>query len=112
ARPTLVSFPAKDDQPLAVGMRFPEDRTPGGRSRVYVDAHRGVVLRADGTRGLPAGRTLGNMMRSLHTGDVYGKPTEAVWLLASLIMATQVVTGAMMWWNGRPARAALARKGA
>ncbi|MEO7457150.1 MAG: PepSY-associated TM helix domain-containing protein, partial [Gemmatimonadaceae bacterium] len=55
ARPTLVSFPAKDDQPLAVGMRYPEDRTPGGRSRVYVDAHRGVVLRADGTRGLPAG---------------------------------------------------------
>ena len=109
ARIISVSMPGKPDQPLVVGMRFPEDRTPGGRSRVYVDRYRGGVLLADGTRGAPTGRAISNVMRSMHTGDVLGKPTEVVWLLASLILAWQGVSGALMWWNGRAARAAIRR---
>ena len=31
-------------------------------------------------------------------------------ILAALILASQAVTGIMMWWNGRAARAALANK--
>ena len=49
-------------------------------------------------------------MRSAHTGDVFGKPTEAVWMLAALVLASQAVSGLLMWCNGRGARAALARK--
>ena len=91
-------------------MRFPEDRTPGGRSRVSVDRFRGTVLVAQSTRDAQTGTAINNLMRSLHTGDVLGKPTEVVWLLAALVLAGQLVTGFLMWWNGRAARAALARR--
>ena len=33
-----------------------------------------------------------------------GKPTEAIWLLATLVMLSQIVTGVLMWWNARKGR--------
>lgn len=92
--------------PAMVAVRFAEDRTPGGRSRVFVDRYRGTVLLAVSTRTAELGTRINNLKRSLHTGDVLGKPTEAIWLLASLALAAQAVTGVLMWWNGRAARAA------
>jgi len=90
--------------PVTVAMRFPEDRTPGGRSRVYLDRYTGRVLAAVSTRDAELGTRLDNLKRSLHTGDVLGKPTEALWFLATLALAAQFVSGVLMWWNGRRAR--------
>ena len=105
----FLSLPPKGDQPFVAAMRYPEDRTPGGRSRVFVDRYRGTVLLAVSTRQAEAGTRLGNSIRSLHTGDILGKPTEAIWLAAAIILAMQGVTGFLMWWNARASRAALAR---
>ena len=102
----FLSRPPAGDVPLTAAMRFPEDRTPGGRSRVVIDRHHGTILRVDNTREAELGTRLNNLKRSLHTGDVLGRPTEAVWLLAAIVLATQAVTGVLMWWNGRPARRA------
>ena len=92
--------------PATVAMRFPEDHTPGGRSRVLLDRYSGNVLAKLSTRDAQLGTRIDNLKRSLHTGDVLGKPTEAIWLLAALVMASQVLTGFLMWWNARRARAA------
>ena len=93
-------------------MRFPEDHTPGGRSRVYVDRYTGAVLGVENMRRAQLGTQIGNRIRSIHTGDVFGRPTEVVWLLATLALVGQAVTGLLMWWNARPARAALKRAAA
>ncbi len=90
--------------PATVAMRFSEDRTPGGRSRVYVDHYTGRVLAAVSTRDAHLGTRLDNLKRSLHTGDVLGRPTEAVWFVAALILAEQIISGVLMWWNGRRGR--------
>ncbi len=97
----FFSLPGNADQPLGAALRFPEDRTPGGRSRVFIDRYRGTVLLAESTREAPAGRAINNVMRSVHTGDVLGKPTEVVWLLAALVLASQSISGVLMWWNAR-----------
>ncbi|MEP6620836.1 MAG: PepSY-associated TM helix domain-containing protein [bacterium] len=107
---TMMSLPKKADQPLLITMRFAEDRTPGGRTKVYVNGNSGAVLRVESTRVAGMGTKANNQMRSIHTGDVFGQPTEVIWLVAALVLAGQGMTGVMMWWNGRPARAALARK--
>lgn len=107
---TFLSVPPAPTQPYTVAMRFPEDRTPGGRSRVVIDRYRGTVLRVDNTREAALGLAISNQVRSMHTGDIYGKPTEAIWLLASLILVSQAITGVLMWWNGRAARTAAARR--
>ncbi len=110
ARITIVSTPPKPAEPFVVAMRFPEDRTPGGRSRVYVDRFRGTLLAAESTREAQAGTAINNLMRSLHTGDVLGKPTEAIWFLAALVLVSQSISGLLIWWNGRSARVARALK--
>lgn len=109
ARVMFLTLPPKPDQPFVAAMRFPEDHTPGGRSRVFVDRYAGTVLSATSTREAQAGTRLGNSIRSIHTGDIFGKPSEAIWLAAAIVLATQGITGVTMWWNGRAARAALAR---
>jgi uncharacterized iron-regulated membrane protein len=105
----IYSLPKKAEEPYVVAMRYPEDRTPGGRSRVYIDRYRGTVLLVESTRTAQTGRAIGNVMRSVHTGDLLGKPTEVVWLLASLVLASQALSGVVMWWNGRASRKALTR---
>jgi hypothetical protein len=46
------------------------------------------------------------------TAFVLGKPTEFLWMLASLVMAAQVVTGVLMWWNARRGRRRVQGRGA
>jgi uncharacterized iron-regulated membrane protein len=82
-------------------MKFPEDRTPAGRSRVYIDQYSGAVLHIQNTRTAPAGTRILNLKRSAHTGDIYGAPTRAVFFIGSLALAGQVVTGVLIWWRPR-----------
>jgi uncharacterized iron-regulated membrane protein len=93
-----------DKNPAVLAMRFPEDRTPAGRSRVFVDRYTGAILAKVSTRDAQLGTRIDNLKRSLHTGDILGKPTEAIWLLAVIALASQVVTGFLMWWNARKGR--------
>jgi len=109
ARVMFLSLPQKDDQPFVAAMRFPEDHTPGGRSRVIVDRYTGSVLLATSTRLAQPGTRLGNVIRSVHTGDLFGRPTEMIWLAAAIVLATQGITGVTMWWNARRSRASLKR---
>jgi uncharacterized iron-regulated membrane protein len=90
--------------PALVLLRYPEDHTPGGRSRVYVDRYRGTILRATSTRTAEAGTKILTLQRPLHTGDIFGAGSQVIWFLAAVILASQAVTGILMWWNGRASR--------
>jgi len=79
--------------------RFPEDLTPGGRSRVIVDQYTGKVLYAEGSRTAPAGTRMVIVNRAIHTGDIFGIPSKAVMSLACLMAVMQVCSGVAMWWK-------------
>jgi uncharacterized iron-regulated membrane protein len=81
--------------------KYPEDRTPAGRSRVYVDQFSGKVLLVENTRTAPLGTRILNLKRSAHTGDIFGATTQALYFIVSLGIALQAITGALVWWNGR-----------
>jgi uncharacterized iron-regulated membrane protein len=68
------------------------------------------VLLAVSTRMAEPGQHLIDIKRALHTGDIYGRPTQVLWALASLVLASQAVTGVFMWWNGRAGRGARSSK--
>jgi uncharacterized iron-regulated membrane protein len=91
---------------VRVQMKHPEDHTPAGRSSLFIDRYQGTVLRVLDTRTAEPGTRLMNLQRSLHTGDVFGLPTQIIWLLSVLVLASQGLTGVLMWWNGRRARRA------
>lgn len=100
-----ISVPAGPKGVYRVLMKFPEDRTPAGRSRAYVDQFSGKVLFVENTRDAPLGTRILNLKRSLHTGDVLGWPTRILYFLVVLGAALQAVTGALVWWNARRGRA-------
>ena len=100
AVPIAVNVPGPTD-PYRVALRYPEDLTPGGRSRVFVNPYGGGVLQAESSRTTAAGTRLIILNRAIHTGDVLGLPSKIVMSLASLAAAGQVVTGVMMWWKRR-----------
>ncbi|MBW8866383.1 MAG: PepSY domain-containing protein [Acidobacteria bacterium] len=96
-----VNVPAGPTGAYRVLMKFPEDRTPAGRSRVYIDQFSGKVLLVENMRTAPLGTRILNLKRSLHTGDIFGAPTRALYFLVSLGIAVQAITGASIWWNAR-----------
>ena len=96
-----IQLPAGAKVPGSVQLKYPEDHTPAGRSRVFIDKYRGTVLLTMSTRTAEAGQHMIDIKRALHTGDIYGLPTQILWTLAAFLLATQAVTGVLMWWNAK-----------
>ena len=100
AIPISINVPARTGV-YAISARFPEDLTPGGRSRIYIDQYSGAMLLAEGSRTAPAGSRLLTLNRALHTGDVFGMPSKIVMSIASLALIAQLVSGLVMWLRKR-----------
>ena len=96
-----IQLPPGPKRPAMVQLKYPEDHTPAGRSRVFVDKYRGTVLLAMSTRTAEVGQHMIDIKRSLHTGDIYGVPTQILWMLGAFLLATQAITGVLMWWNAK-----------
>jgi uncharacterized iron-regulated membrane protein len=108
----LLRLPANRTDSFMAYMRFPEDHTPGGRSRVFLDQYSGKVLWLESSRTSPAGTRLFNLGRPIHTGDIFGWPTRILACLASLALAFQCVSGVLLWrpgWGRRPPRGQTSR---
>jgi uncharacterized iron-regulated membrane protein len=92
-----VGIPGGGKNAIVAMMKYPEDRTPGGRSRVALDQYSGRVLTVVNTRTAPAGTRLVNLKRSAHTGDIFGGVTRALYFITALMLAGQVITGFFIW---------------
>lgn len=98
---TLLSIPNGERRVITAKMKYPEDRTPAGRSQVTIDRYLGQVAAVESTRRAPPGTRIQNLKRSLHTGDVFGAPTQALYFLSALGLVGQVLSGLLIWWNSR-----------
>lgn len=98
ATPILVTAPT-GRQLVQVALRYPEDLTPGGRSRVYIHPYSGQVVQSESSRTTAMGTRLINWNRAIHTGDIFGMPSKIVMSLASLAIFLQFVSGLVMWWK-------------
>ncbi|MEO8677897.1 MAG: PepSY domain-containing protein [Vicinamibacterales bacterium] len=98
--PFQISIP-RPDGTFGIRSRFPEDLTPGGRSRVEVDQYTGEVVFAEGSRTAPAGTRAVILNRAIHTGDVFGMPSRILMSLASVLTVVMATSGLLTWWNRR-----------
>jgi uncharacterized iron-regulated membrane protein len=102
ASPFDIPLPGPGEM-YVVSCRFPEDRTPGGRSSVFIDPYSGKVLYAESSRTAPAGTRIVNMNRAIHTGDLFGMPSKIVMSLVSLALVLLFISGVAMWWKRKRA---------
>lgn len=100
---TVVSFspPFNPRGTFRVQLRFPEDHTPGGRSIVHVHPFTGEALQVHGTRGIGAGNWYIHFSHSLHTGELWGLPTQLLALFVCLALLAQIISGVILWWKPR-----------
>ena len=96
ATPNFITDP-HENQPYLIFSRYPEDHTPGGRTRIAIDPYSGKILMVIDSRRAPTGYRLINLNRALHTGDIWGIPSEVAMSLASLILPLQLLTGVVVW---------------
>lgn len=96
ATPFAINIPEPKGA-YRINLRYPEDRTPGGRSRMIVDQYTGAVLFAENSRTAPAGTRITIANRALHTGDIFGIPSKTVLSLACLLLVMQAISGIVMW---------------
>jgi uncharacterized iron-regulated membrane protein len=96
----IDSLSMQSGQPVDLRMKYPEDRTPVGRSRVFLDPYSGKVLSAWSTRTAPLGFKINRMwIREIHTGDIFGWPTRLLACVMSLVLPIMTITGTLIWWN-------------
>lgn len=87
-------------EPVDLRMKFPEDRTPVGRSRVWLDPYTGNVLNVWSTREAPIGFKINRMwIREIHSGDIFGWPTRILACIVSLALPILTITGILIWWH-------------
>lgn len=85
-----------------VFMRFPEDHTPVGRTRVFLDAYSGEVLSFTSSRAAPPAVSYATRLnREIHTGDIGGWPTRIAAALFSAALPLLAITGPLLWWQRR-----------
>ena len=108
----VLLLPARPGGVYLAYLKFPEDRTPAGRSHVAIDPYTGHVLAVDDMRTAGWGTWLIDLKRSIHTGDLLGTPTEAIYFVTGLLLAMQALSGFLMWWLPRRRRATARREAA
>ena len=88
------------DDPPVVFMKFPEDHTSIGRTRVILDQYTGEVLRFENTRTMPMPVKYARLWNiEIHTGDIFGWPTRILACVFSLAVTALAITGPWIWWN-------------
>ena len=102
AKITGMQLPQSPKQAVTIGLKFPEDHTPAGRTRLRIDAYTGKVLQVQSSRDMSMPVKYARMWnRELHTGDIFNLPTRILAAFFSLMLPVLAITGPLIWWNRR-----------
>lgn len=80
-----------------------------GQTTVVIDARDGRLLGSFLPTGKAAGDTVTSWILALHMAALWGWPMQLFVCLVGLVVAVLSVTGVVIWWQRRRARAAPAR---
>jgi uncharacterized iron-regulated membrane protein len=113
AKPSFMQLARGQGDAIRVVLKFPEDRTPAGRTVVLLDPHTGRILSFENTRRASFSHNFTRMWnREIHTGDILGWPTRILACIFSLSLPLMAITGPLIWWNRQRQRRANGRPSA
>lgn len=105
ATPRLL-LSERPGEPVFIYQRFPEDKTPAGRSFTTIDPQTGAVLNVGSSRTAPLLETaLVEWTREIHTGTILGLPTRLLAVFCSSLLAVLTLTGPLVWLGRLRAKA-------
>jgi uncharacterized iron-regulated membrane protein len=93
-------LPEKKGDPVFIYQRFPEDKTPAGRSFTTLDPNTGAVLSVGSSRTASLMQTaLVQWTREIHTGVLFGLPSQILAAGFALLLSVLALTGPFIWLN-------------
>ncbi len=99
AIPRLL-LPEKKGDVVFLYMRFPEDKTPAGRSFTTIDPKTGAVLSVGSSRTASVMQTaLVQWTREIHTGTLLGMPGKVLVACFAILLSVLALTGPFIWLN-------------
>lgn len=95
-----LNLPDKGENTM-MAFVYLKNRTDGWRnlSYYYFDTRTGKLFGQLEHAQKPLGLKWRNSNKDIHTGRIYGLPTQLLALLASLICASLPITGFLIWWG-------------
>jgi uncharacterized iron-regulated membrane protein len=100
-----VRIPTDADKPVLVQLFQPGEVNRLGNTTVYIEPYTGQVMKAIDPFHAPWGwRLYYTLNYPIHTGQIGGWATQALWCVFGLMPALLFVTGAGFWWLKREAK--------
>ena len=99
----IALYPASAETPYydILLLQKAEIRRAYGKTKVYVDARTGDILKVHDPAGAPPALAFMDSLFAVHTGEVLGLAGRLLVMLIGLALATMVVLGARLWWVRR-----------
>src|SRR5690606_34052398 len=78
--------------------------------KVHIDSWSGEIIRTEIFSELPLNQKINELMRPLHTGEVFGTFSKILYFLACLVGTSLPATGTIIWINKLKKKAKKKRK--
>ena len=104
ARVGYVQAGSRNDQPVRVRLKLPQDPHPNGLTSVWLHPVTGAVLDARRWDQLDLGHRVISVIYPLHTGALGGTALTVVVGVLGLVLAGLGGSGLWLWWKRRQAR--------
>ena len=107
ARTTELRLPQTPRDPISFVKRLPGTLNPNAQSFLYLDQYTGAIMRTDRYEELSSGAMLRLLVYPIHVGSIFGRATQLLAVVVSLLVVVSAVTGVLLWWQKQsPARRA------
>lgn len=94
---TYISLPQTPEAVFRIGKKLPQETTPYGSSRIYLDQYTGAVVQLkNGLQPSRADRIL-DSFTPIHYGTFWGLPSRIFYVFVGLTPLILFITGFMMW---------------
>ena len=100
AQSYYLRFPRKADAPLFINVMLSQSGY-GNRLNYQFDPYTGRLLEQKDFEDMNNGEKVRALNFPIHVGSILGLPGKIIAFLASLVSASQPVTGFMIWWGRR-----------
>jgi uncharacterized iron-regulated membrane protein len=97
--PHVINFPGSPTGCYGVVLKYPGTLDDDSNSWVLVDQYSGEVLYTFDSHAIPAGPRIMMDNDTLHTGRIFGLPSQIIMSLSSFVLVVQTITGYLIWWR-------------
>jgi uncharacterized iron-regulated membrane protein len=96
---TEIMLPQRSQDSISFVKRSPGALNPNAQHFVSLDQYTGAILRVDRYEELSWGATMRLLVYPIHVGSIFGRATQILALLVSVLVAVSAITGVLLWWQ-------------